>query len=49
MNGTLTPEDTPGGCLTMVVSLPLAEQPEQPAQIEQAEQPTIRTGAMPRA
>ncbi|MGW3206847.1 ATP-binding protein [Streptomyces sp. NPDC001135] len=27
MNGTLTPEDTPGGGLTMVVSLPFAEQP----------------------
>lgn len=26
MNGTLTPEDTPGGGLTMVVSLPLAHQ-----------------------
>ncbi|MGW3030825.1 ATP-binding protein [Streptomyces sp. NPDC001178] len=26
MNGTLTPEDTPGGGLTMVVSLPLAAQ-----------------------
>ncbi|MDC0770920.1 sensor histidine kinase [Streptomyces sp. HD] len=26
MNGTLTPEDTPGGGLTMVVSLPFAEQ-----------------------
>ncbi|MQY40584.1 Sensor protein KdpD [Streptomyces sp. RB17] len=26
MNGTLTPEDTPGGGLTMVASLPLAEQ-----------------------
>jgi two-component system sensor histidine kinase KdpD len=26
MNGTLTPEDTPGGGLTMVVSLPLAVQ-----------------------
>ncbi|WLW50293.1 ATP-binding protein [Streptomyces sp. YU58] len=26
MNGTLTPEDTPGGGLTMVVSLPCAEQ-----------------------
>lgn len=25
MNGTLTPEDTPGGGLTMVVSLPLAD------------------------
>jgi two-component system, OmpR family, sensor histidine kinase KdpD len=25
MNGTLTPEDTPGGGLTMVVSLPIAE------------------------
>ncbi|WP_398656869.1 hypothetical protein [Streptomyces shenzhenensis] len=24
MNGTLTPEDTPGGGLTMVVSLPEA-------------------------
>ncbi|MEH0556100.1 sensor histidine kinase [Streptomyces sp. B21-101] len=29
MNGTLTPEDTPGGGLTMVVSLPFAEQAEQ--------------------
>ncbi|MDH6439218.1 two-component system sensor histidine kinase KdpD [Streptomyces sp. SAI-144] len=28
MNGTLTPEDTPGGGLTMVVSLPFAEQTE---------------------
>ncbi|MGW7817652.1 ATP-binding protein [Streptomyces puniciscabiei] len=27
MNGTLIPEDTPGGGLTMVVSLPFAEQP----------------------
>ncbi|TXS48970.1 sensor histidine kinase KdpD, partial [Streptomyces sp. uw30] len=26
MSGTITPEDTPGGGLTMVVSLPLAEQ-----------------------
>ncbi|MFD4510811.1 sensor histidine kinase [Streptomyces sp. NPDC058457] len=25
MDGTLTPEDTPGGGLTMVVSLPLAD------------------------
>lgn len=25
MAGTLTPEDTPGGGLTMVVSLPVAE------------------------
>lgn len=25
MNGTLTPEDTPGGGLTMVVSLPFAD------------------------
>ncbi len=25
MNGTLTPEDTPGGGLTMVLSLPVAE------------------------
>ncbi len=34
MNGTLTPEDTPGGGLTMVVSLPCAEQAgmTQPAQ-----------------
>ncbi|MFD4560775.1 ATP-binding protein [Streptomyces sp. NPDC058469] len=30
MNGTLTPEDTPGGGLTMVVSLPLAERASQP-------------------
>jgi len=37
MNGTLTPEDTPGGGLTMVVSLPFAEQTEQAEQIEQAE------------
>ncbi|MET9788865.1 sensor histidine kinase [Streptomyces canus] len=28
MNGTLTPEDTPGGGLTMVVSLPFAEPAE---------------------
>jgi two-component system sensor histidine kinase KdpD len=27
MGGTLTPEDTPGGGLTMVISLPLAERP----------------------
>ncbi|WP_416963499.1 ATP-binding protein [Streptomyces sp. Agncl-13] len=31
MNGTLTPEDTPGGGLTMVVSLPLAERADLPA------------------
>ncbi|MDV9174089.1 DUF4118 domain-containing protein [Streptomyces sp. W16] len=30
MNGTLTPEDTPGGGLTMVVSIPLAERAVQP-------------------
>ncbi|MFI6466537.1 ATP-binding protein [Streptomyces sp. NPDC050538] len=30
MNGTLTPEDTPGGGLTMVVSLPLAEGASRP-------------------
>jgi len=30
MNGTLTPEDTPGGGLTMVVSLPFAEQADHP-------------------
>ncbi|MFD9904486.1 ATP-binding protein [Streptomyces sp. NPDC059063] len=28
MDGTLTPEDTPGGGLTMVLSLPFAERPE---------------------
>ena len=34
MNGTLTPEDTPGGGLTMVVSLPFAEQiPSTPSRI----------------
>jgi two-component system sensor histidine kinase KdpD len=38
MNGTLTPEDTPGGGLTMVVSLPFAEQTEQAEQAEQIEQ-----------
>jgi len=38
MNGTLTPEDTPGGGLTMVVSLPFAEQTEQIEQAEQVEQ-----------
>ncbi|MFE9601326.1 ATP-binding protein [Streptomyces hokutonensis] len=37
MNGTLTPEDTPGGGLTMVVSLPFAEQTGQAEQIEQTE------------
>jgi len=30
MNGALHPEDTPGGGLTMVVSLPAAPQPTQP-------------------
>lgn len=30
MDGTLTPEDTPGGGLTMVVSLPLAERASRP-------------------
>ncbi|MGW2934969.1 ATP-binding protein [Streptomyces sp. NPDC001156] len=30
MNGTLTPEDTPGGGLTMVLSLPVAEPSQQP-------------------
>lgn len=30
MDGTLTPEDTPGGGLTMVLSLPCAEQAEHP-------------------
>ena len=30
MHGTLTPEDTPGGGLTMVVSIPLAERAVQP-------------------
>ncbi|MFJ9247432.1 ATP-binding protein [Streptomyces sp. NPDC101776] len=30
MNGMLTPEDTPGGGLTMVVSIPLAERAVQP-------------------
>jgi two-component system sensor histidine kinase KdpD len=28
MGGTLTAEDTPGGGLTMIVSLPEAEEPE---------------------
>ncbi len=28
MGGTLTPEDTPGGGLTMVISLPLAGDPD---------------------
>ncbi|MGW3124016.1 ATP-binding protein [Streptomyces sp. NPDC001107] len=36
MNGTLTPEDTPGGGLTMVVSLPFAE---QTGSVEQTESP----------
>lgn len=30
MDGTLTPEDTPGGGLTMVLSLPLDERAEHP-------------------
>ncbi|MBK3577000.1 sensor histidine kinase KdpD [Streptomyces sp. MBT65] len=34
MHGTLTPEDTPGGGLTMVVSLPLAERAEQAGQLD---------------
>ncbi|MER6329905.1 sensor histidine kinase [Streptomyces sp. NPDC001034] len=36
MNGTLTPEDTPGGGLTMVVSLPFAEQPVGAGPTEQS-------------
>lgn len=35
MNGTLTPEDTPGGGLTMVVSLPFAQQPLNAVPTEQ--------------
>ncbi|WP_392971744.1 ATP-binding protein [Streptomyces sp. LN245] len=31
MDGTLTPEDTPGGGLTMVLSLPVAERAEHPS------------------
>ncbi|MEU3612270.1 ATP-binding protein [Streptomyces sp. NPDC006872] len=31
MDGTLTPEDTPGGGLTMVVSLPFAERVGHPS------------------
>ncbi|MFJ4468763.1 ATP-binding protein [Streptomyces sp. NPDC089424] len=30
MSGTVSPEDTPGGGLTMVVSMPLAERPDAP-------------------
>jgi two-component system, OmpR family, sensor histidine kinase KdpD len=30
MGGSLTPEDTPGGGLTMVIRLPVAPQPQQP-------------------
>ena len=33
MNGTLTPEDTPGGGLTMVLSLPFAEQVQVQVQV----------------
>ncbi|WP_405931426.1 ATP-binding protein [Streptomyces sp. NBC_00827] len=32
MDGTLVPEDTPGGGLTMVLSLPFAERVEQPVE-----------------
>ncbi|MEU1273377.1 ATP-binding protein [Streptomyces sp. NPDC005799] len=35
MNGSLTPEDTPGGGLTMVVSLPFAPQPLNAVPTEQ--------------
>jgi two-component system sensor histidine kinase KdpD len=31
MDGTLTPEDTPGGGLTMVLSLPFAERVDLPS------------------
>lgn len=34
MNGTLIPEDTPGGGLTMVISLPLLDQPAQREKVE---------------
>ncbi|MEU1409109.1 ATP-binding protein [Streptomyces sp. NPDC005728] len=36
MSGTLTPEDTPGGGLTMVVSLPFAEQHAHPQSAQSA-------------
>ncbi|MFF2453291.1 ATP-binding protein [Isoptericola sp. NPDC058082] len=42
MGGTLTPEDTPGGGLTMVVALPAAgttHHPEDPDQPDQPDQP----------
>ncbi|MFB7196375.1 ATP-binding protein [Streptomyces sp. NPDC056240] len=42
MNGTLTPEDTPGGGLTMVVSLPTAEQSEPLKRHEQTDASAIR-------
>ncbi|MGW0885108.1 ATP-binding protein [Streptomyces sp. NPDC002671] len=42
MSGTLTPEDTPGGGLTMVVSLPFADQAGQTRQTVPAE-PTEHT------
>lgn len=41
MNGTLTPEDTPGGGLTMVVSLPCAEQTGT-VRPEEAPHPVVR-------
>jgi two-component system sensor histidine kinase KdpD len=34
MGGTLTPEETPGGGLTMVVSLPASPSSESPAEQE---------------
>ncbi len=47
MNGTLTPEDTPGGGLTMVVSLPAAEPPPSLTALDEAEPaaPPARTPA----
>src|SRR5664280_2253095 len=46
MNGALHPEDTPGGGLTMVVSLPAAPQPTQP-EPELPEVPADVEGAGP--
>jgi two-component system sensor histidine kinase KdpD len=47
MGGTLTPEDTPGGGLTMTLALPAAEQTADPAILERLDryQPSREAGA----
>ncbi|MGW1007279.1 ATP-binding protein [Streptomyces sp. NPDC002520] len=49
MNGTLTPEDTPGGGLTMVVSLPFADRPDRPDRPDRIDRTGQSAGTEPTA